>query len=140
MLSAQCNSFVSYRSLDQPITSGETIASRLRLLSIDWFWRGSRHVSRWFWRNDDCTWRVAHCGCSIDRSEQRRHFVCLAFCYVAVVHAGYTQVGASLDMRACNDVGLPRISSLDAHITRIHLLQRRCTLVVEHVLSPLSAR
>ena len=75
VFSAQYSSLVSYRSLDQTTTSSEEIAARLRLMSVDWFWRGCRHVSRLFWISERGTWRVSHCGCSIDRREQRRRFV-----------------------------------------------------------------
>ena len=134
MLSAQDSSLVSYRSLDQTTTSGETIASRLHLLSVDWLCRGSRHISRLFWRIDGCTWRVSQCGCSIDRIEQRRRFVC--FVEMPSVTSQLSmlalhKVGARLDMRASNNCGLPHIYSLDAHnITMIQLLQRRCEFVV----------
>ena len=134
---------VSYRSLDHTTTSGETIANHLRLLSVDWFWRGCRHVSRLFWRNDGCAWRVSHGGCSIDRSEQRRRFV--GFVEMPSVTSQLSMlalhtVGARLDMRASNNCGFPHISSLDAHnINTIQLLQRRCTLVVVPLLSLLSA-
>ena len=133
---AQYSSLASYRSLDQMTTSGEKIANRLRLLSVDWFLRGCRHVSRLFWRRVGCTWRVSHCGCSIDRSEQRRHFI--RFVEMPSVTSQLSMlalhnVGARLDMRASNDCGLPHISSLDTYkITRIQLLQR---LVVVELLS-----
>ena len=109
------------------------IANRLRLLSVDWFWRGCRHVSQLIWRNDGCAWHVSHYGCSIDRSEQRRCFV--GFVELPSVTSQLSmlalhKVGAMLDMRASNDCQFSQISSLDVHnITAIQLLQRRCNLV-----------
>ena len=143
MLSSRHSSLVSDRSLYQTTTSGEPIASTLRLLNVHWFWRGCRHVSRLFRRNAECTWRVSHCSSSIDRSEQRRRFVCFidmpsvtSQLYMLPLH----KVGARLDMRASNDCGLPHVSSLDAqNITWIQLLQRRCTFVLVHILSLLPA-
>ena len=143
LLSAQDSSLVSYRSLDHTTTSSETIASWLRLLSVDWFWWGCRHDSRLFWRSDGCTWRVSHCSCSIGRSEQRRRFVC--FVEMPSVTSQLSmlalhKVGARVDKRAPNDCWFAHLSSLDAHnITWIQLLQWRCTLVVVHLLSLLSA-
>ena len=107
---------VSYCSLDQAITSGETIVSPLQPLSVDvdWFWRGCRHVSRLFWRRDGCTWRVSHCGCSIDRSEQRRCFICFVEMPSVTPQLSMLalhKVGARLDMWASNGCGLPHISS-----------------------------
>ena len=110
----------------RPLLVKRSRAHCVGLLSVNWFWRGCWHVSRLFWRNDGCTWRVSHCGCSIGRSEHRRRFV--FFVEMPSVTSQLSmlalhKVGTRLDMRACNDCGPPHISSLDAHnITRIQLL------------------
>ena len=129
MLSAQDISLVSYRSLDhQATTSGETIASPPRLLSVVLVVLPARFlVVLVSWRNEG-----SHCGCSSDRSEQRRRFV--SFVDMPSVTSQLSmlalhEVGARLDMRACIDCGLPHISSLDAHnTTRIQLLQRHISI------------